>query len=247
VPFQHNIKLNGPKGEVVRLKSTFDDGAQVSAVDLKMFQNVKHCLDPFQKSNCILHMADRRLVPSMGVWNGRITIGEVSRTGAFEVFDSNGAWSVLFGKPLLKMFKVVHDYDSDIVKIPKGDDWTELENQYYSKKSTKPLLLMDLDPNMNQRINFQGDHCVPPSNKTALLPMFGQHLDPEKCINLKGDHCAPPSRQVSQQDNGINELVDEVVTKQAEQQPLTQEGNKRCTQEECSKWREPNGLGRKRS
>jgi hypothetical protein len=58
----------------------------------------------------------------MGVRNGRITVDEVSHTGTFKVFDSNGAWSVLFGKPLLKIFKVVHNYNSDIMKIPKGND-----------------------------------------------------------------------------------------------------------------------------
>ena len=99
VPFLHTIKLNGPKGEVVRLMSTFDDGAMASAVDLKTFQKVKHQLDPLRRSKRILRMADGRLVPSMGVWSGRITVGEVSHTGTFKVFNSNGAWSVLFGNP----------------------------------------------------------------------------------------------------------------------------------------------------
>jgi hypothetical protein len=58
VPFVHTIKLNGLKGEVIRLTSTFDNGAMASTVDLKMFQNVKHHLNPLQKSNCILHIAD---------------------------------------------------------------------------------------------------------------------------------------------------------------------------------------------
>ena len=66
VPFQHTIKLNSPKGEVVQLKSTFNDGAMTSAVDLQTFQNIKHHLDPLQRLNHILRMADGRLVPSMG-------------------------------------------------------------------------------------------------------------------------------------------------------------------------------------
>jgi hypothetical protein len=116
------------------LTSTFDDGAMASTVDLKTFQNIKHHHDPLQKSNCILCMADGLLVPSMGVWNGRITVDEVSHTGTFEVIDSNGAWSALFGKPLLKIFKVVHDYESDIVRIPEKDNWIKLKNQYYHSK-----------------------------------------------------------------------------------------------------------------
>ena len=89
----------------------------VSAVDLKSFQQVKHHLKPLVRSNCILRMADGRLVPSAGVWNGEVSVGNISHNGTFEVFDSNRAWLVLFGKPLLKKFKAVHDYDSDIVRI----------------------------------------------------------------------------------------------------------------------------------
>ena len=151
----------------------------------------------------------------MGVWNRRITVGEVFYTGTFEVFNSNGAWSVLFRKPLLKTFKVVHNYDSDIVRITKGNDWTELRNQYHGKGGTKPLLPADCDPNMNQHINFKRNHCMSslrqvlhnkngskPVNvagsETALLPPSGQDPDTEKCTNLKGNHCTPPSRQVFQ-------------------------------------------------
>jgi hypothetical protein len=80
VAFQYALKLNSPKGEVVRLKSTFNDSAMASTVDLKAFQSIKHHLDPLQKSNRILCMADGRLVPSTGVWNRRITIDKVSHT-----------------------------------------------------------------------------------------------------------------------------------------------------------------------
>jgi hypothetical protein len=135
VPFQHRIKLHGPQGEIVWLKSTFDNGAMVNAVDLESFQQVQHRLTPLGKSDQILHMVDGRLVPSAGIWNGEVTVGNTSHGGTFEVFDSNGAWVVLFGKPLLKTFKAVHDYDLDIVRIPNGDNsWTELQNQHQQGK-----------------------------------------------------------------------------------------------------------------
>ncbi|KAF8228766.1 hypothetical protein L208DRAFT_1130319, partial [Tricholoma matsutake] len=127
IPFQHTVKLHGPRGEIVRLNSTFDDGAMMNGVNLQMFQTVKHCLEILRKSNCIMCMADSRLVPSAG-WTGSVTAGDVSHGGTFEVFDSNGAWSVLFGKPLLKQFKAVHDYDLDVIRIPKGDKWVVLQN-----------------------------------------------------------------------------------------------------------------------
>jgi hypothetical protein len=70
------------------------------------------------------------MVPSKGVWSGTVTVVGVSKEGTFEVFDRNGAWSALFGLPLLKIFKAVHDYDLDTVKIPKGSNSVQLTNQH---------------------------------------------------------------------------------------------------------------------
>ena len=121
-------------------------------------------------------------------------------------------------------------------------------------------------------INHKGDHCaspsrqVPPDNhkkesvdvaisQTALLAKRGQ--DNEKCINFQGDHCASPLRQVSQHHGFMGEVVDEATIEQTDesgkqetlqnQHPLTQDGNKRCTKEECTKWRVANGLKKKKS
>jgi hypothetical protein len=122
-PFHYTIQLHGPQGEIVRLDSTFDDRAMINTVDLQTFHTVKHCLETLRKSKQIMCMADgRRLVPSAGAWTGNVTAGNISHMGTFEVFDSNGAWAVLFGKPLLKKFKAVHNYDLDIITTPKGDN-----------------------------------------------------------------------------------------------------------------------------
>jgi hypothetical protein len=53
-PFLHTIELHGPQGEIVRINSTFDDGAMVNAVDLSVYQKSKHRLKPLDKSNHIL-------------------------------------------------------------------------------------------------------------------------------------------------------------------------------------------------
>jgi hypothetical protein len=169
-------------------------------------------------------------VPLKGVWSRTVTVGGVSKEGTFEVFDSNGAWSALFRKPLLKIFKAVHDYDLDMVKIPKGSNSVQLTNQH------------------------------PQKGGTSL---------PKQCTNFKGDHCTTPSRQVSHHDNFIGELVDEAKTEQTEhkakgleehveqqpkkqetiqsQHPLTQEGNRRCTKEEHTKWQVANSLNEMKS
>ena len=66
IPFHHMVQLHGPRSEIIRLNSTFDDGAMVNAVDLRTFDVAKHRLKTLGKSNCIMCMADGRLVPSAG-------------------------------------------------------------------------------------------------------------------------------------------------------------------------------------
>ncbi|KAF8240926.1 hypothetical protein L208DRAFT_1230714 [Tricholoma matsutake] len=160
--FQYTVKLHGPQGEIMRLNSTFDDGAMVNAVDLWTFRTVKHCLEMLGKSNCIMHMADGRLVPSAGTWTGSVTAADVSHRGTFEVFDSNGAWSVLFGKPLLKKFKAVHDYDLDIIRIPKDGNWVMLQNQHKLEGRTQSLFPVNSNSGNNQGITPRGISAHPP-------------------------------------------------------------------------------------
>lgn len=217
-PFQHTIELHGLQGEIVRKKSTFDDGAMVSAVDLKSFQQVKHHLKPLVRSNCILRMVDGQLVPSAGVWNGEVSVGNVSHNGTFKVFDSNGAWLVLFGKPLLKKFKAVHDYNSDIVRIPNSSgNWIELQNQYQQ----------------------EGDHHVfPPrqvlhtSNKESDNSTNIAHLEHEENINQPSqvpNHEIPSATLVEEEQN--------MDTKEPQtQQAPTQQGNPQRSKEERIKW-----------
>jgi hypothetical protein len=194
----------------------------VSAVDLKSFQQVKHCLKTLVRSNCILRMADGRLVPSAGVWNGEVSVGNVSHNGTFEVFDSNGAWSVLFEKPLLKKFKAVHNYDSDIVKIPNSSgNWIELQNQYQQ----------------------EGDHYVFPSRQVSQTSNNESdnstdiaHLEHKENINQPSQvpNHKIPSAVLAEEEQNID--TEELQIQQA----LTQQGNPRRSKEEQIKWRTDN-------
>jgi hypothetical protein len=42
VPFVHGVELSGPRGEVVRFRSVFDDGALANAIDEKMYLAAKN-------------------------------------------------------------------------------------------------------------------------------------------------------------------------------------------------------------
>ena len=64
LPFVHGVELAGPKGEVVRFRSVFDDGASVNAIDETLYQTLKGRLAALSPSEKILRMADGRRVPS---------------------------------------------------------------------------------------------------------------------------------------------------------------------------------------
>lgn len=73
-PFIHEVKLMGPKGEIVRIKGVFDDGAMINAMDTVVFEKVKHRLAEVKMSDRQLRMANRALVLSGGRWQGNVEI-----------------------------------------------------------------------------------------------------------------------------------------------------------------------------
>ncbi|KAG2338082.1 hypothetical protein BDR05DRAFT_837971, partial [Suillus weaverae] len=75
-----------------------------------------------------LRMANSTLVPSRATWRGEVTIVGVWTRGEFEVFDSGGGWKFLFGKPMLHAFKVIHEYEADMVHITGNGVSTTIYN-----------------------------------------------------------------------------------------------------------------------
>ena len=173
-PFVHGVELAGPKGEIVRFRSVFDDGASVNAIDETLYQTLKSRLTALISSKRILRMADGRLIPSIGVWKGKVTVKGVCREGAFKIFKSNGAWAMLFGKPLLRTFKAVHDYAEDIIRIPreKGEEWAVLGNQFSNVKGVTEKLLINRTADIKQLIAIPQNKPPPPkkSRKARVEP-----------------------------------------------------------------------------
>lgn len=86
---------------------------------------MKDSLGKLLPSSCTLQMASGTCIPSLGRWIGDVHLGTQNVTSMFEVFPSGGGWSLLFGKPLLKQFKAIHDYGNDTIYLPKdtgGED-----------------------------------------------------------------------------------------------------------------------------
>jgi Reverse transcriptase (RNA-dependent DNA polymerase) len=96
---------------------------EVNVIDSKVFARLNQNLLGVQKSAKVLRMANGILVPSEATWTGTVHVGGTSSTGTFQVFDSGGAWDMLFGKPLLATFGASHAFRNDVVTLcPDGSD-----------------------------------------------------------------------------------------------------------------------------
>jgi len=127
-PFIHQVKLHGPKGEIVQVWSLFDNGAMVDAMSMETYKCVRHRLSPLGRSTRCLKMANRNIVDPLGCWKGMVELGSTTVEGLFEVFDSGGSWDFLFGKMLMTAFEAVHNYMVDEVFIPRHR--LTLQNQH---------------------------------------------------------------------------------------------------------------------
>ena len=166
IPFVHRVELSGPKGEIVRFRSVFDDGALANAIDEKMYLTSKARLSALEPSSRILKMADGRLIPSLGMWRGKVTVKGVTHSGSFEVLNSNGAWALLLGKPLLETFSAVHDYSKDIISLPRRKEWVVLENQFASTHGVTGNLLANLTVDIKQLLDTTGGEITPLRERT---------------------------------------------------------------------------------
>ncbi|KAJ7812618.1 hypothetical protein B0H14DRAFT_3478661 [Mycena olivaceomarginata] len=128
-PFVYWLAMQGPKGEKVRTKGVFDGGAMVAAMDKEFWERHKGRLGGGRPSRKTLWMASGQLVDLEATWEGEIELEGVCAHGSFEVFDSSGGWTFLFGKPLQAIFGAVHDYKRDVVNIEANRKRATLENQ----------------------------------------------------------------------------------------------------------------------
>ena len=161
-PFVHSVELKGKKGIPLKIKGLFDDGAMVNSICKSAFALLKDKLGKLAPSQRTLRMADGTLVPSNGCWSGDVTLGGKSVRGTFEIFQSGSGWSLLFGKPLLKEFKAIHNYNDDTLMIPLNGEWTTLANECIQTPSTGI-------PTGDSRSVFKGDVESPSRQVLTLI------------------------------------------------------------------------------
>jgi hypothetical protein len=128
--FVHLVGLKGEAGGVIKVDGLFDEGAMVNSICKDKFSSMKGALGKLTASEKALRMADSTIVPSHRQWSGGVTLGGRTAKAAFKIFPSGGGWSLLFGKPLLRAFQAIHDYNDDTLRIPHNGDWTIFTNKY---------------------------------------------------------------------------------------------------------------------
>ena len=144
-PFEHKVTLRGTTGTDTKIKGLFDDGALIPAICSRAFEHTQGRLSETEKSNLRLRMANGTIVQSQARWKGTVELNGIEVEGCFEIFDSGGAWELLFGKPLLMAFKAIHNYEDDTVIIRNTNTQTLLTNQAEQPQSHAPICIVTED------------------------------------------------------------------------------------------------------
>ena len=128
-PFKKNLDLVGLDGALVLIKEVFNRSAMVNIIDSGLFKQIRHRLSPVRPSSKVLRVANGTLVPSEGLWVGRIIVDSVSTGGLFKIFPSGGSWEMLFGKPMLQAFSATHNFVNDSVTLEAEGLQTIIHNE----------------------------------------------------------------------------------------------------------------------
>jgi hypothetical protein len=177
VPFVHGVTLNGPGGNIVRVRGVFDSGAMVNAMCSSVYGKVKHRLSALRTSKRRLRMADGSVIPSIGQWVGQVSLGRATVVCAFEVFPSGGSWAFLVGKPMQRLFGAVHNHATDEVSIPNSTGHDILANEIHYKHTVDMLAYVGLGPtsDIKQCGSFGGLSIEPVYPSTMKSSMVLEH------------------------------------------------------------------------
>ena len=116
-PFLQRIQLLGPNKYKVRATGQVDDGAMRNCISQKRWELYGHCLSKLSPLNIRIKVANGTKLKPLGRWFRTVQVGNISAESWFEVFDSQGAFDVILGKPWLHQVKAIHNYDTDTLTI----------------------------------------------------------------------------------------------------------------------------------
>lgn len=79
-------------------------------------------------SNTRIKVANGSKIVPLGRWYGTVRVGNVGSPSWFEIFECDGAFDVILGKPWLKAVKAIHDYSTDEITITYDGDKDTIPN-----------------------------------------------------------------------------------------------------------------------
>lgn len=211
VPFMHWLWLHGPRGEVVRVNPLFDGGAMVGAMCSSVFEKIKHRLHGQTKpSGQLLQMANSIVIQSQAVWEGTLQLKGVRMDGEFEVFDSGGGWTFLFGKPLLRRFQAVHDFNADTVSIRSDSHTAILHNNGVQKVLATPAGDRLTSSVEQGRISVGGSLSTnPPSRQVLQIDVIGSSVRNDESGFITGLDDAP-AEETDEDVRGMAEDISQI-------------------------------------
>ncbi len=115
ISFQHSITLGDELGQSVDVMATWDDRCMICAMSIQVFERICNNIGGWSQSRRRLHMADGAIVTPIRCWNGTLIVGAQKQRVAVEVFESDGGWELLLGKPAMTSFGMIHNYSVDII------------------------------------------------------------------------------------------------------------------------------------
>src|SRR6266481_3122557 len=123
------VHLWGPRGEKVRMHAVIDGGAMLNTLCMSKWKRQRDQLTPLELSDMILSITDNHKIASEGRWTGIVEVADAQVTQSFKVFDSNGAFEVILGKPWLRSVQAVHCYKTDEITITTKGKMAILTNE----------------------------------------------------------------------------------------------------------------------
>jgi hypothetical protein len=138
-------------------------------------------------------MADGSVIPSIGQWVGKVSLGRATVVCTFEVFPSGESWDFLVGKPMQRLFGAVHNHVTDEVSIPNGVGHDTLVNEIHYKHVVDMLAYIGLGPtsDIKQCGSFGGLSMEPVYPSTTKSGMVLEHEMPSESIACLAE--TPPS------------------------------------------------------
>src|SRR6266481_6673108 len=120
------------------MHTVIDGRAMKNTMCASKWHTQRHRLTELSLSKVTLSVADNHQIPSQGQWTSVIDVAGTETTQSLEVFDSNGAFQVILGKPWLHHVQAMHKYETDEITIQVKGRTTTIRNDDDGAKKPEP-------------------------------------------------------------------------------------------------------------